>query len=408
MKIRQLLWRELLHRKGNSLLALALVTSTVTLIVGAMLILEAYRTQTEQHISQLDDEIRKITKNLGFNIYVLPRDQNLADFYANDFGEKTMSQSLVQRLADSQDIITIQHLRPALIRKIDWPEQNLQMILMGVSGVVPWTHRQNAKVPLAEAVPPGKINLGHVLADQAGLKVGDNLVLRGETFSVQEIHEPRGSKDDITAWIDLATAQRMLELPGRINMIQALECNCASIDRLAEIEAEISNVLGSEVQVIELSTKAIARAKARTDVKESGQRTLFALRRATLYGFGLLTVVSSLILATMFLRNALQRVGEIGILRAIGVTRNQITWLFVAKAFVLGIVGGIVGFAAGVACLAIFGPMILYDGFTWPSVPSSLPPLVLIGTPVITMLATWIPIEFVTGRDPARILQQAS
>jgi ABC-type lipoprotein release transport system permease subunit len=370
--------------------------------------LEAYKTQTEQLIAQLDDDIRKITKNLGFNIYVLPRDQNLADFYANDFGEKTMPQSLVQRLADSKDIITIQHLRPALIRKIDWPEQNLQLILMGVSGVVPWTHRQNAKVPLAEAVPPGKINLGHLLADQAGLEVGSNVVLRGEAFSVQEIYEPRGTKDDITAWIDLATAQRMLELPERINLIQALECNCASIDRLAEIEAEISNVLGSEVQIIELATKAIARAKARTDVKANGQRKLSTLRRATLYGFGLLTVVSSLILAMMFLRNALQRVGEIGILRAIGVTRNQIALLFVSKAFVLGIVGGIVGFAAGVACLAIFGPIILNDGFTWPTVPSSLPLLVMIGTPVITMLATWIPIEFVTGRDPARILQAAS
>ena len=92
----------------------------------------------------------------------------------------------------------------------------------------------------------------------------------------------------------------------------------------------------------------------------------------------------------------------------IGVTRNQITLLFVTKAFVLGIVGGIVGFAVGLACLAIFGPIILNDGFTWPSVPSNLPPLVMIGTPVITMLATWIPIELVTGRDPARILQEAS
>jgi len=396
------------HRKGHTLLALALVVSTVGLIVGSVLLVDAYRVQTETRVARLDDEIRKITKNMGFNILILPRDQRLLDFYANDFGETTMPQSLVQRLADSHDIVTINHLRPALYRKVEWTEKNnRQIILMGVTGVVPWTHRTNSKKPLAEAVPPGTINVGSVLAKETGLQVGQDVQLLGETFQVQTIYEPRGTKDDITAWIDLATAQRMLDLPEQINLIQALECNCASIERLAEIEAEISNVLGNEVQVIELSTKAIARAKLRTNVKKEGEETLAKLGQFTLYGFGLLAAMSSLTLALMFLRNALQRTSEIGILRAIGVTRHQLTFLFLSKALVLGVAGALVGLLVGLACTAVVGPLVM-DAFTLPTLPAFLIPIVLIATPLITMLATWIPIELVTGRDPARILREAS
>ncbi len=407
MKIRQLLWKELVHRKGHTLLALALVACTVALIVGSVLLVDAYRVQTETRVAQLDDEIRKITKNMGFNILILPRDQRLLDFYANDFGETTMPQSLVQRLADSRDIVTINHLRPALYRKVQWTEQNRQIILMGVTGVVPWTHRTNSKKPLAEAVPPGTINVGSVLAKETGLQVGADVQLLGETFQVQTIYEPRGTKDDITAWIDLATAQRMLDLPEQINLIQALECNCASIERLAEIEAEISNVLGNEVQVIEMSTKAIARARLRTDVKKEGEETLAKLGQFTLYGFGLLAAMSSLTLALMFLRNALQRTSEIGILRAIGVTRHQLTFLFLSKALVLGVAGALVGLLVGLAWTAVVGPLVM-DAFTLPTLPALLIPIVIIATPLITMLATWIPIELVTGRDPARILREAS
>ena len=107
---------------------------------------------------------------------------------------------------------------------------------------------------------------------------------------VQKIYPPRGTKDDITVWIDLLLAQDILGLPGRINLIQALECNCASIDRLAEIQQEISQVLGADVQVIELATQAIARAQARETVRIEGEQTLARLQRRTAAQVFLLTI----------------------------------------------------------------------------------------------------------------------
>ena len=239
---------------------------------------------------------------MGFNINILPSEQNLADFHANDFAEKTMPYEYVEVLANSPEILSVRHLRPALIRKLEWPEYQRQIILMGVSGVVPLSHVQNPK-PLTEPVPNGELYLGSELARQLNLAVGEEVSLKGRRFRVGRIHEQRGTKDDITVWVDLAAAQDLLGLPDRINLIQALECNCATVDRLAQIEQEISQVLGTDVQVIELSTQAIARARAREDVKAEGQRTLARMQRRATIHLVLLTLAGCILVGLLALAN---------------------------------------------------------------------------------------------------------
>ncbi len=405
MKTHQLLWKEILYRKGNFLLALAAVTLAVMFTVAALLLVRGYQSQCKSRVAALDDEIRKITKSLGFNINILPKDQNLADFHANDFGDKTMPFEYVQRLADSKSIVTVQHLRPALIRKMQWPEHDRQIVLMGVSGVVPWTHRTNPKQPLSEAVPPGTMNMGSVLAKQLQVGPGDSVVLSGERFTINKVYEPRGSKDDITVWIDLKKAQQMLGLEDRINLIQALECNCASMERLAEIENEISGVLGSEVQVIELSTKAIAQARARNDVRDSGEKTLQTLQKASLYGFCFITIAASLSVALLSLINAIQRRREIGILRAIGTPGGKILGLFMGKAAVLGITGAVAGFGLGLAVAAAVGESTLEAFDFEPARAVQLLAAALVATPFLTILASWIPAIIVAGQDPATVVR---
>ena len=290
MSIFTLLKKEMFHRKGNAMSALAVVTTIVGLIVTALLLSDAYEKQTVGNVTKLDDEIRKTMKELGFNIFILPRDLNLTDFFKQDFGDETMDEQLVHKLADAKDVVTINHLRPALIQKVDWPEQNRPIILMGVKGVVPWSHRKNPKKPLAQPVSPGTINLGHLLARDIGAKKGSVIKLKGHDFTVSNVYPPRGDQDDVTAWIDLAAVQELSDKPNQINMIQALNCNCASVDALAEIEAEISGVLGEDVKVIERNSELVARAQARTKVAASGAAKIKLLQRATQTGFWILTI----------------------------------------------------------------------------------------------------------------------
>ena len=408
MNLTHLIWRELTHRRFNFALMLISVVLAVACGVAAVTLLHAQALFNQRQVNSLDNEIRKITKGMGFNILILPKDQNLSDFYADDFGARTMPEAHVESLAASRDIFTIRHLRPALIRKLDWPEQNRQVILMGVRGVVPFAHR-NPKKPLADPVPAGKIDVGHLLAQELELETGRQIAFLGESFEVNKIYPPRGNKDDITVWIDLDKAQEILALTGEINMIQALECNCGSIDRLAEIEAEVSSVLGDQVQVIELSTKAIARAKARTRVSEEGAARLKRSQSVARSAMPLTILAAALMVGLLSWTNVRQRRQELGILRALGMRSGQVFSVLLAKPAVIGIVGSLAGYLAGLTTARAvelgWHADVVGESATGSLFRLPILAVVLVLTPVLTVMAGWLPAMYAAGQDPAQILQ---
>lgn len=407
MKLTHLVWREIAHRKLNFLLTLLSVVVAVSCAVSVVTVLRAYRLAAEQRVAALDDDIRKIMKNMGFNILILPEDENLAEFYAADFAAKTMPEDYVQKLADRPDIMTINHLRPALIRKVDWVEQNRQIILMGVRGVVPFAHRVS-KAPLADPVPTGMIDVGHVLANELNLKSGDMVTLLTEDFQVNKVYPARGNKDDISVWIDLAKAQQMLRLEGRINLIQALECNCASVNRLAEIESEVSGVLG-DVQVVEIATTAIARAKTRTQVAEDGNARVQRWRQLAAMLIPLVAVAAAVVTGLLALSNVRQRRQEIGILRALGMRSQQILLIFLTKSALIGFLGAALGYLGGLAVAWAIKSQ-GSGGMAEPEAQRlfilTLALVVTVITPLVTVLAGWLPALAAAEQDPTKILHE--
>lgn len=406
MKILYLAMKEMSFRRLNFLLALLAMAGVVGVAVFWLAHIRCEQARTGQRVAQLDDEIRKITKAMGFNINILPADLNLQDFYANNFAEETMPFEYVTRLADSEFIKSVRHLRPALIRKVNWQEQNREIVLIGVSGVVPLTHVNNPKKPMSDPIESNTMNVGHLLATSYGLKKGSTVPFNGESFTVGKVYPPKGSVDDITAWIDLDRAQSMSSLSGRINMIQALECNCATPDRLAQIEKEISQVLGDDVQVIELSTTAIARAKARNQVSDSGKLALQQLQNQAQMWILSVGVVGTIVVGVFAWLNVRERRSEIGILRALGASTGKIIGLFVSRAVAIGIAAAIVGCFAGIVSAMSYergqelrvDVRLLDDVWLFVS-------LVVI-TPLLTTIASWIPATLAAGQDAATVLSE--
>ena len=124
MRLHRLILREIAHRKLNFALGALSVTAAVACLVGAVAVLEKHDRRTEQIIAAkeaetrarmttLEDDYRKITKGLGFNVLILPREQNLSDLFLDYFASKSMPESHVERLATSR-VATIQHLLPSL------------------------------------------------------------------------------------------------------------------------------------------------------------------------------------------------------------------------------------------------------------------------------------------------------
>jgi putative ABC transport system permease protein len=273
--------------------------------------------------------------------------------------------------------------------------------------------------PMVEPVPPGTITLGYELHRSMDVKVGDKVTLMGKDFTLHVCHKERGNKDDITAWIYLSEAQELLNKPGQINAILALECLCIGEDALPKIRKEIADILPG-TQVIERGSEAIARAEARTKVAEEGlamiekeRRHREGLRAVRERLASILTPVvvtaCAVWIAVLGFTNVRARREEIGILRAIGIRSRHILVMFLSRHVLVGALGGAIGFAAGVLSAVYFSAAregtrigISDMGLSW----IGLLVLSVIGAAALAVIAGWIPTMIATRQDPADVLRE--
>lgn len=407
MTLWRLVFQEIRHRKLNFALALLSVVAAAACLIASLTVLRAHDLRTEQIMAKQEDDMRKITKRMGFNVIILPQDQNLSDLFADNYASKFMPESYADKLAGSK-IVTINHLLPALEQRIRWPERNDRtMILIGVKGQVPLAHADEKK-PIMDPVPAGSIILGAELARTENLKAGDELTLMGRSFKVAKVHAARGDKDDLTAWINLGEAQQMLDKAGLINSIRALECECAFAD-LPKVRAEIQGIL-PDTQVIELGTIALARAEARraadlarAEVRQ--QRESFA---AVLVPLAI--VAASVWIGLLAMLNVRDRRQEIGVLRALGYRSSQVLAIFLSKAALIGLVGAAAGYAIGLAAGLGFGTRLedlkLDLNMSTQMVRASHLILLLLAAPLLAAVASWLPAIAAAQQDPAVVLRE--
>ncbi|MEW4486632.1 FtsX-like permease family protein [Thalassoglobus sp. JC818] len=449
MNILHLIWRELNFRRGGFVLGvLAIAVATATFVAAEVILqsdqvvtrqlLDQHQASFEQSIAErrqdvekagkeLEDATRKQMLKLGFNLLILPESQDLNELHLNGTLSAVMPESYVDQLAESS-IVTVNHLLPAVTKRIQWPEKDIEVVLHGTRGEVPIMHRAMKK-PLLDAVAPGQMVVGHSIHSQLNLEVGDVVHLMGKEFTVSQLHPQRGSADDVTVWIDLGTAQTLLKMENLIHAILALECECAG-DRLAVIREEIAGILPA-TQVIERYSQAVTRAEARTQAKEIAEHalvqeeqsaeTLLAQlkesRNETETQHASLTAVvvptsylaAASLVALLALMNTFQRQSEIGILRALGATSRQILGVFLGKAFLLGLIGGLLGSVAGL----VIGWMLSDLGQASDSFMNTFAEdfgLVLLSGPVSAILlaglASWIAALVALRLDAAVILQK--
>jgi hypothetical protein len=419
MSVWRLAIKEIVRRKANFVSGLVAVTVAAAVLAGSMTILRLHdlRTQrivarkereTRERLAVLEDDYRKIMKNLGFNLLIFPSSQKLSDFYSNDAVSAYMPDTYATRLADAK-IVTIRHLLPSLQEKVLWPERKHTIILIGTRGEVPSMFR-DAREPILVAVKKGHAVVGHELAASLGLKAGDRITLFGRMFTVSQCNEERGSKDDISIWIDLAEAQEILGQPGRINAILALKCHCAG-NELANVRRDVASVLPG-VQVIEQGSKVLTRAEARDRASREAADALAAEAgnrrqlRDELESFSsilapLALLASALWVGLVFYTNVRERRGEIGILRALGARARTILRLFLTKALLMGCAGGLAGYVLGTSI------GLARQGET--GVPFLDPQLFLLTfctAVVLSLAASWAPVYYAAQQEPAEVLRE--
>jgi len=419
MTVVKLVIKEIAGRKTNFTLGLISVMLAVAIITGTwtMLGIHDFQTgeiiagkeaETRQRMAVLEDDYRKIMKNLGFNLLILPKEQQLGALYAGEVTSEWMPEEYVPKLAAYPSLF-IRHMLPSLQQKLKWPETGKTIILAGIRGEVP-VRGESPKEPIRLAVPKGTIQVGYELHESLNLKQGDKVKLLGRQYRVGRCNPPRGDMDDITIWIDLAEAQQLLRKPGKISAILALKCHCVDND-IGRVRAEVNAILPG-TQVIEKGSNVLTRAEARDRAAREAVESMEAEKahrrrlREEQERFAALLVPSVLSggivwVAFLFFGNVRERKSEIGILRAVGLKKRVIMKLFLTKALFIGLSGAIAGQFAGfmIACLWFgrFHPSFL-------NLRLFLSTLIL--TPLLAVAAAYIPATYAANQDPAEILKE--
>ncbi len=433
MKIRTLIIKEILHRKLRLVAGIVAVAIAVGVLAGAVVLLRAHdahterilqqaRQEAEAELKELEDQMRRAMLKLGFNLLILPEEQELRDWYSEDYATEYMPEDYVHKLAQS-GIILVRHFFPILQQKVFWPEKKRTIILVGTRGEVPNPYKRY-RAPMVQPVPEGTIVLGHELHTSAGISEGETVQLMGRQFTVHKCYDERGSKDDITAWISLEEAQDMLDKQGKINALLALECLCPGIVDPAQLRQKLAEILPG-TRVIEKGTRKLAREEARLKLKENvkarleqeeqHRRELRAEReRAAALLVPLVMVLCAAWIGLLMFFSVRDRRPEIGIMRAMGYRSRHILTLFVSKTLIFGVVGGAVGLALG----ALGGSWLagLLESAAQPAAGSTASPWSLLGPGLaaglllaacaLSVVAGWMPALSACYQDPASILRR--
>lgn len=424
MKISNIVFSEIKYNPTNFLLALAGVFIAVSSVVGIKLLISGYQLKSKviyeekyekikSMLEEAEEQYRKSTLELGFNVLIVPKDQNISDFYADDFVSKYMPEEYVEKLGQNK-LVTVNHLFPTLTQKIHWPEKERTIVLTGTRGEVAIAQRNQMK-PMQEAVPPGKAVVGYYLAQQTKIKPGDEIILLGKKFTVSEILSERGTRDDIGIWIDLAEAQELLNKKGLINAIFAIECKCgwANIDKVREELGKIlpdTQILGTERK------KAKSRAEIRStaekitqealqDEMSAREKNLSEIKRMSRIAIPAVIVASAAWIAFISFSNASARRYEVALLASLGVPGNKINMIFLLKSLLIGVIGTALGIFAGMFVgisqsgieFSQLKQIIVMSFIVW----------VFFLSVAISLLCAWAPAMVAIRARPAEILRES-
>lgn len=176
------------------------------------------------------------------------------------------------------------------------------------------------------------------LAEIAGVKLGDVLTLPTPTGVVEltiiGVLPPRLLPGNEEVLVPLAQAQKVLDAPGKINVVDA---NFDTTDeaRRAQIEEALKAALGSHYAIGVIQ----AGAEILTNIKNA--QAIMSL----LGTLGLL--MGGFIIFNTFRTIVVERKRDIGMLRAIGASQKTILSLILVEGLVQGIVGTAVGLLLG-------------------------------------------------------------
>jgi len=380
MRLFQVVLKDIMRRKKRVLYA------TVGVIIGTMTVISIL-TIANAGQAKIYSQLEKY----GANLNIVPATKSLTTGLGDltlgtlTIGENYISEdkvSEIQRIADYEiknylDIKeegTVATIAPKLF--LTGEVKGIPVMLVGIEPVPEMAIRTWWEVKDGKIFNGAdQVLSGSMAAELLELKVGDTIIIKDRNLTISGILADTGSNDDYQIYLPLAALQGIYDKQGLISSIDVRAlCNGCPVEIIADsINLEIPGVRAVAVKQV---------ADTEMGMVEKVNGFMLALAGVTLLvgGFG---VVNTLMTSIN------ERIKDIGIMRAVGASRKQITIALVYEAVIIGIDGGVLGYGAG-TLLAYFAGPLIFEGASISFVPVYLP--VSLGLAIfIAVLATLYP-----------------
>jgi putative ABC transport system permease protein len=405
MKLRTLVWRELFERKNQ------LVTGFLAVLLGITVIVAI------KNITSFSEKaVARQLDTLGANVLILPKSVSLQDYYTSDLHSEEFPEEYVTRLVMS-DIQGLDNLSPKLSVPVE--VQGRRFTLTGIlpknefqakaswagagifsrpigCGVVTDATGSGDEPPketlvrkrVIETLETDEVLVGADVAAALSLKEGDTINLLGSGFTVIATLPQTGTIDDSRIFAHLHKVQDLAAKGPVLNAIEVVGCCNEIFGGLVE---KINKLL-PEAKVVTI-----------TQVVDTQIRTNRMMSRLSLLFLVIIVLVGVASIANYMFANVFERRREIGTLMALGATPSTVLRMFLLKALVLGLAGGVVGYVIGTILSVTLGPRIAGV----PVLPMPVLALWAVGiSTAIALAASYFPARRAAGLDPCASLPE--
>lgn len=404
MKIKQIVSKELFQRRNQLISSLI----AVSLGIGIMVAIQSTTHYSEKAVAgELDA--------LGANVLILAKDATVQDYYSADFQQSEIPENYVSVLAES-DLKGLDNMSPKFSIPVDvngrkatltgiLPKNEFKSkaIWQGALGVFskPEGCGTQVKIPgvdsdvkttvrrqVIEDLSPDEMLIGADIASLLGIKENDSLSVMDKKFIIKAILPATGTVDDGRLFAHLHTVQA---LAGKSSVLHSIEIvGCCS---------EISDGL------IQKLNKLLPDAKVVTisQIVQTQIKTNTVMSRISIILLIVILIVGGASIANYMFANVYERRKEIGIYMAMGADSPWIMNLFLLKALIIGLTGGVIGYIFGSVLAVFLGPRIA--GVEVFPLPEYIFYSILIST-AIALVASSIPAFKATKVDPSIIMKE--
>lgn len=210
---------------------------------------------------------------------------------------------------------------------------------------------------------PGKLLLDQFAAKELGASAGDTVTLYGAVVvpaTVQAVVNDdvrgaflTGGLSSGAAFLDLATAQQVMNASGSVNFIAVTNVGSQShgVSLSSPVAAQLNTTLAGLPGAARLSAHTLFQDQLNDAISTgSGVATIFLV-------FGLFSIIAgAMLIVGIFTMIAEERKGEMGMLRAIGLTRRDVVLSYYFEGLIYSVGSALVGVVVGV----LTGYVLLY------------------------------------------------